>query len=334
MFPQYREIWRSLNERTSRSPALDPDFVEPLLDVFGRGSERLAVYGDPAAPLAMGLLTQRKPGVWETFQPHQAPVAPWLMDPGIALEPLLKELLRAVPSVGLLVGLTQQDPALAPRPDSSRYLRTLDYIQTARIPVHGSFESYWAARGKNLRSNLKKQRSRLIKEAVQAHLEILDSAEAVAAAIDDYGRLESSGWKSQAGTAVSSANSQGRFYGEALRRFAQHKRAIIFRYWLNGRVAAMDLCILHHGVLIILKTAYDESHAPYSPASLMREDAFRWIFARGDVRMIEFYGRLMEWHRKWADEIRTMYHVNYYRWQFLPALLQFMPGDIATPLGS
>jgi len=28
----------------------------------------------------------------------------------------------------------------------------------------------------------------------------------------------------------------------------------------------------------------------------------------------------MEWHTRWSDEVRTMYHVNYYRWPFLPGI--------------
>jgi hypothetical protein len=28
----------------------------------------------------------------------------------------------------------------------------------------------------------------------------------------------------------------------------------------------------------------------------------------------------MEWHLRWTDEVRTMYHVNYYRWPGLRRL--------------
>jgi hypothetical protein len=30
----------------------------------------------------------------------------------------------------------------------------------------------------------------------------------------------------------------------------------------------------------------------------------------------------MEWHLRWTDEVRTMYHVNYYRWPGLRRLHQ------------
>lgn len=330
---EYRDAWRDLNKRTLASPILDPDFIEPLLQYFARGTERLAVYGDPQHPQALGIVAPRRLGVWETFQPHQAPIAPWVMEPSLALEPLLLKLMQRLPGVTLLMGLTQQDPLLVPRPPTSQCLRTLDYIQTVRVPVDGDFDRYWSQRGKNLRHNLKRQNNRIAKEGVSAAFDVLDVPRDVVDSVTDYGRLESAGWKSDAGTAVSADNAQGQFYREMLGRFAQRGQAIVFRYRLNGRIAAMDLCIVQSGVLVILKTAYDESHAPFSPASLMREQAFRWIFARNDIQSIEFYGRLMEWHTKWADEIRTLHHVNLYRWPLLASLIHLIPSDFSAAAG-
>ncbi len=53
------------------------------------------------------------------------------------------------------------------------------------------------------------------------------------------------------------------------------------------------------------------------PAFLMREDAFRGLFAAGRIKRIEFFGKLMEWHTRWTDNARTLYHVNYFRWGWL-----------------
>lgn len=30
----------------------------------------------------------------------------------------------------------------------------------------------------------------------------------------------------------------------------------------------------------------------------------------------------MEWHTRWTEEMRTLYHVNYYRWPSLRAIGQ------------
>jgi hypothetical protein len=50
---------------------------------------------------------------------------------------------------------------------------------------------------------------------------------------------------------------------------------------------------------------------------LMRQEAFEQIFADGRFRRIEFYGKVMDWHTKWSDDIRTLFHVTCARWAAL-----------------
>jgi len=210
---------------------------------------------------------------------------------------------------------------LAPRPPDAGNAATLDYIDTARITLAGSFDEYWEARGKNLRANLKKQRARLAREGVAARLEIVRAPEDVAAAVADYGRLESTGWKGQQGTAVDAGNEQGRFYRAMLEEFCARGAGSIYRYWFDDRLVAMDLCVEDGEQIVILKTAYDETvPSSLSPALLMREEQVRQLFDERRLARIEFYGRVMEWHQRWTSEVRTLYHVNFYRWPALRRL--------------
>jgi hypothetical protein len=260
-------------------------------------------------------------GRWNTFQPAQAPVGFWLQHDGGSPERFIPGLLRALPGAALVLGITQCDPMLLPRPADSARARTLDYIDTARISLAPGFEAYWNARGKNLRSNLKKQRKRLQGEGCATRLQVSRAPHEMAAAVADYGMLETSGWKAAAGSAVSASDSQGRFYRAMLEAFARRGAARVYRYWIGERLAAMDLCIEGGGCVVVLKTAYDESlGGALSPALLMREEACRDIFDDGRFERIEFYGRVMEWHLRWTDEVRTMYHLNSYRWPVLARL--------------
>jgi CelD/BcsL family acetyltransferase involved in cellulose biosynthesis len=229
--------------------------------------------------------------------------------------------LLALPGPALVFGLTQCDPALLPRPSARGRLDTIDYIDTARITMQGGFSEFWAARGKNLRANLKKQRVKLDKEGVAVRLEVSRAADDMAAAVADYGRLESAGWKSRSGTAVHPDNAQGRFYRAMLEALCTRGAGSVYRYWIGERLAAMDLCVEDAGCVVVLKTTYDESAAQgLSPALLMREDASRTLFDAARLARIEFYGKVMEWHLRWTDEVRTMYHINCYRWQALRLL--------------
>jgi CelD/BcsL family acetyltransferase involved in cellulose biosynthesis len=210
---------------------------------------------------------------------------------------------------------------LAPRPADGGAVRTLDYIDTARITIRGTFEDYWATRGKNLRTNMKKQRSKLQKEGITPRMETVRAPEQVAEALADYGRLESAGWKAAGGTAIHPDNDQGRFYQAMLENFCRAGRGRILRYWFNERLVAVDLCIEGNGQLIILKTTYDESvSSQYSPAMLLCEEICQDLFSQQQFERLEFYGKVKEWHTRWTDEVRTMYHVNSYRWAALPQL--------------
>ncbi|QGZ40570.1 acetyltransferase (GNAT) family protein [Pseudoduganella flava] len=342
-FAGHAAAWRALNGATARSPLLEPEFVEPLLAEFGDPRGRLAVcQGSGGEVVAMGVLVPRGRGVWEVLQPSQAPVGMWLHRPHVPLDALLPGLTRKLPRLALMVGLTQRDPYLEPRPADGPALRTVDYIRTAHVPIQGSFDDYWNARGKNLRSNLKKQRARLQKEGVATRMQIDRLPEQMAAAVADYGRLESAGWKAQLGTAIHPDNAQGRFYTAMLEAFARRGQAAVYRYWFDAQLVAMDLCIEGGGALIVLKTTYDETvPASLSPTLLMREECCQRLFDEKQYERLEFYGKVMEWHTRWTDEIRTMYHVNHYRWPVLrqlhaaagerSALIQRLRGRFAAP---
>jgi hypothetical protein len=261
----------------------------------------------------MAVLSNKRPGVWETFQPSQLPLGACLWAGDVRVDELLGSLLAELPGVAGIIALTQQDPAICPRPEDAPRIRTLDYIETARVVVDGTFAEFWARRGKNLRHNVKRQHARLENEKRLVQLEVIDSAAEVPAAVEDYGRLESAGWKSAGGTAVDIDNAQGRFYEKVFRSFCSAGKGRIYRYRIDGKVVAMDLCIEDNGVVVVLKTAYDETVPNISPATLMRHEYFDRLFAEGTVGRIEFYGKVMEWHRRWTEDIRMLYHVNYYR---------------------
>lgn len=319
-FDSLSNAWQQLNRRGPNTPLLDADFIGSLIAEFASGRELIAFYGDEHQPAAAALLHSPRYGVWETFQPSQAPLGAWLTDRTIALEESVRSLARALPGYALVIGITQQDPELNPRPADSARLRALDYIRTARIAVAGRFEDYWSGRSKNLRHNMKRRRNRLAEQGTSTRLETVTSPAAIAQAIVDYGALESAGWKAGHGTAIAPDNPQGRFYTAMLNRFAHNGEARIYRYWFNAKPVAMELSLLRGDTLILLKSTYDESEATHAPALLMRQEIFQQVFDEGRVKKIEFYGRVLEWQTKWTDEFRILYHVNSYRWASLPPI--------------
>lgn len=319
-FTDYAAQWDTLVRARPGAPFLESAFLKPLLDVFGSGSERLCLLQDNGRLRAAAIMQRDRKVIWQTFQPSQLPLGAWITDGHVDLVTATASLLRQLPGMTLALGASQIDPRLQQRPEDGAALRTQDYIATAWVDVEGSFDDYWEARGKNLKQNTRKQRNKLQGEGIETRIECLTNAEQVGEAIATYGVLESAGWKGADGTAIAPDNAQGRFYRAMLENYCRQGRGRIYRYWFGDKVVAMDLCIHDDTVLVILKTAYDESYKSVSPSTLMRQDQFQQLFAEQKFRRIEFFGKVMEWHTRWTSQSRTIYHATTYRWAWLKAL--------------
>ena len=312
--------WDTLNRNGLDLPILDAAFFELLLRQFSSGKEFVAICRCPGQTLAAAIVEPVGYGRYQTYQPSQAPLGAWLKQKDLSSEKLLQTLARSMHRTCMVLSVTQQDPTFEGPPESTSHLRTMDYIKTARVDIRGDFDEYWSARGKNLRQNTRKQRNRLNREDTHIHMVTADDPSAVGTAVDEFGELESAGWKGREGTAVHATNAQGRFYRELMTSYAGRSEAVCFQFYYGEKLTAADLCLKRGGCLIVLKTAHDEEQRKTSPATLMREDIFRHIFASRDISRVEFYGRVMDWHTRWTDEVRTLYHLTYYRMAFLARL--------------
>lgn len=316
-FAEHASAWDALLRRGTDAPFLESHFLLPLLRHFGGGHELLAMHTCSGALSAATIVRPVGRGMWETFQPSQLPLGPWLTDGDADVAACLRSLMHTLPGLSLGLGATQLDPRFTPRPSESASIGTLDYISTSFVEVEGSFDAYWEARGKNLRQNCKKQRNKLNAEGVTTSIEVVTSEEHVAAAVCDYGILESAGWKAENGTAIHPDNPQGRFYREMLENFCRLGRGRIYRYRFGEQIVAMDMCIDNGPLVVILKTTYDERHRAVSPSTLMRQEEFESWWNEGKYKRIEFYGKTLEWHKRWTNSERTLYHATAYRWAYL-----------------
>lgn len=316
-FKAHMGAWQALNDRGPRTQLLDAEFVGLLLEVFGTGRELLAVSDG-----AMALLEPHGFAKWQTFQPSQAPIGAWVSDPAHGpSEESLRALVRKLPGLALACGVSQIDPDLVPRPEPTARLHTLDYIETSRITIDGTFDAYWAKRPQNMRANIRRRRRRLEEAGTAPRLVTITDPSAMAQAVAEYGAIESSGWKAGGGTAIAVDNAQGRFYTRMLESYARRGEATVYQCRYGDRLAASDLCIHRDGVIIVLKVTYDEALASSGPSFLLRHDQLQLLFGSGTFKRLEFYGKVRDWHTKLTDEIRRMYHITAYRWALVPRLV-------------
>lgn len=319
-FAEYASQWDALVQSRPGTPFLETAFLQPSIDTFGSGNELLCLLYSRNQLRAAVIMQKGRKGIWQTFQPSQLPLGAWISDGKVDLVSAFNELIGQLPRYTLGIGASQLDSRIQDRPDNGLKVRTQDYIQTAWVDVESSFEAYWEARGKNLKQNTRKQRNKLLAEGIEIRMECVTGAADVKKAIEDYGSLESTGWKAADGTAILSDNAQGQFYRKMLENFCALERGRIYRFWFGEKVVAMDLCIHDHAAIVILKTAYDESYKTISPSTLMRHDQFQLLFEEKKFPRIEFYGKVMEWHTRWSTQSRTIFHVTLYRWAWLKRL--------------
>ena len=317
-FDQYRQMWDAINRTQGNHILLDSTFVGLLIRHFSSNETLLGISANSNSP-GVVVVTRSRKGFWQTFQPSQAPLGLCVFSDGDNVQDRIQELMRSLPGYAVGFSVLQQDPDYTAfrSLDESEKAEVVDYIRTPRLTLEGNFPDYWKGRGKNLVHTLSRQRRRLAERGIQLELVVDRDPDQVSNCIQEYGQLEAVGWKGREGTAVTAGNHQALFYEELLKNFCSQGEAVIYRLLMNGKTIASDLCLQRDAKMMILKTAYDEGIQGISPGMLMHEEIFKALFCQGKIKVIEFYGRLRDWHTKWTNEVRTMFHVNFYRYDWL-----------------
>lgn len=303
--------WDRLNDKLfGKHPLLSSLFIDGLLRNFGDGKERLFVVKAGNDIAAMCILRPCNRLKWESFLPPQAQIAPTL----VADSALLASLVPSLPHGVLQLDLLSNDPAFGAVLDGDVSRRMmLNHALTMQISLEGTFAAYWGARSKQLQSNVKKREKRLAEDGIEARrLTIADPAQIVEA-VDRFATLEGSGWKGRNGTALGSTPAQHQFYRDLMRCAAACGNAYVAELWFDGTLAASRLLLKQSGMVVILKTSYDEQFAAYSPGRLQLRDVIEQAFEQHPGECIEFYTDADQNQLEWATAQRWIKHRTMYR---------------------
>jgi len=323
----HSEAWDRLNAARGALPFLDTDVLRLAFQSFRPQGVELLV-GQTAGQTQCMLLVKRAGfGRWQLYQPAQIPLGPLVAATNLSLDGIARSALKALPFSTLVLSFTQLDPRHWPPPQTESACVVKRYISTGWIDCAQDFDSYWTARSTNLRASVGKAQRRLEAEGRTLRMRVLTAPADMADAVARYGALETSGWKGRKGTAVAAGTPQGDFYRDWLQEAAAHGEARVYELLVSepGAAAAeqtiaADLCVVRGDALILLKIAYDEAFERYSPSTLLRREFMQDLLGNGRVRRVEFFGRLMDWHRRWTGEQRSLYHLTTFRWRWLAKL--------------
>lgn len=321
-FATYAGAWDQLNRRLfDDHPLLATSFVGPLIDHFADGRDLLAVHEHAGAADAMLLL---RPGRfrWSSFMPSQTQVAPCLVSDAAAIACLL----RALPPAVVALDLPCQDPLcsrLADAPASAIHERA-EAATTLTIDLSTDFDTYWSQRSRKLRQNLRRALRSIEASGADCRLQFFRGETELGAALQRYARIESSGWKGDAGTAIDLQAPQGRFYADMLGRCTGRGQAEIVELHIDGRIAASQMLLLNDNMMITLKTTHDESLAAHSPGNVLDYLLLEREFAERRVRAVEYYTNASSELLRWGTAHRTITHHRWYRSAWVRRLIDVL----------
>jgi CelD/BcsL family acetyltransferase involved in cellulose biosynthesis len=169
------------------------------------------------------------------------------------------------------------------------------------VDTVGDFEDYRRTMSHQWRE-LERRRRKLHREH-SVRYELVCSPDDLDRALARGLEVEASGWKGAAGTAIASSPDTLAFYRAVARGFHRTGRLKLSELWLDGRLVAFDLSLLHDGRLHLLKTGYDESARSLSPGLVLRRAVVERCFELG-LQAHELLGDDMPWKRLFATSER------------------------------
>jgi CelD/BcsL family acetyltransferase involved in cellulose biosynthesis len=171
------------------------------------------------------------------------------------------------------------------------------------LSLAGTWDSYFGGLSGKFRSNVRNRTTRL-QRLGGVELESVDDPSAIETALDDTFRLEASGWKQMAGTAINSDAAVHRFYT----LFAGKATA---RGWLRlqflsvgGLRIAASYSLVHANRLFLCKTGYDPAFETGSPFKVLTSLATQKAYAEG-LEEVDFLGDTEPWKREWTPTVRS-----------------------------
>ncbi|WP_137938911.1 GNAT family N-acetyltransferase [Chitinivorax sp. B] len=309
-FDRYQAQWDDWNRQLYNDhPMFSSRFIGYLLNHYGDEKTALVVH----RPSGGMFLTQpyRAQG-WASFLPSQLQASPIMLNATAYTAKM--HLFKALPGFPIFIDWLAQDPMFSPCPTEPNNIESRQLAATTMaITLHGNFEQYWQARPKKLRSNIKRYLHRIDGTGETISLRIHSMPAAMQTSLNCYSDLESKGWKGQAGTAITSGSQQWRFYLDVMQNNAERGEALVYELLLGNRVVASRLAICANGMLIMLKTTYDEQLKDLAVGRILLYTLLEHEFQQGRFQRIEFYTNATADQLEWATETRQIDHVTLYR---------------------
>jgi CelD/BcsL family acetyltransferase involved in cellulose biosynthesis len=171
------------------------------------------------------------------------------------------------------------------------------------VDTNGDVEAWRREKKSSWKARLARYRRKMDRDH-DANFEIVAAPDDLGAWLEEGFRLEGSGWKGEAGTAILSAPDTAAFYADVARRFHDRGELRLSRISLDGVGVAFSYCILKANRLYSLKTGYDESRRKLVPGLVLQLSIVERCFELG-IDAYELLGVTSDWKEKIATGSRS-----------------------------
>ncbi len=244
---------------------------------------------------------------------HSAVLRPLSREEEAASAVIAAALERRSSEVELLL-VPQQDPSLARLREAAgecslHFLAEPSYVSPI-VETSGEFEEWRKASNTSWKGRLARYRRKMERDH-DAALDIVVAPEGLDAWLADGFRIEASGWKGEAGTAIESSPDTAAFYRDIAGKFHRRDELRLSRIVLDGEMVAFSFCILGGGRLYSLKAGFDESHRKLVPGLVIQLSIVERCFELG-LDAYELLGETSDWKEKVSTASREHATVRIY----------------------
>ena len=309
--PELPVAWDRLALREP-SPFQTRAWLDAWWSARGRGERAIAclVAADGNLLAGAAFARSRLGGLTPTVDDHSGD---WDL---VAVDDRAKEALMSE-LAGLRATVVAMGPLRDPAPARNAFARAGRRTHTSPGPrspymrLGDSVDELVAARSSKFRAQLRRSR-RALERHGRLQLRTTIAGTTLERDLDVALRMEATGWKQRAGTAILSREDTTRLYREFARAASSQGWLRIHLLEVDGVPIAGDLACVIGDEAFLLKTGFDERFADSSPGLALREEVLRACIEEG-VQGYDFLGGPDPYKMRWTKDVRPRSFVRGFR---------------------
>ena len=180
-------------------------------------------------------------------------------------------------------------------------LRSVRQVPSPYVSLPLTFEALLSSLSRNARQQVRRNRRRL--ENAGGCFRTCTGDAQLEQDLSSFLRVEASGWKGRAGTAIASQRATNQLYRGFTREAAERNWLRLHLIEIDGNAIAGALVVAIGGEAFFLKIGYDQSYAHLAPGLSITAEMLRSAIAEG-LGAMNLLGPMDRYKERWTTELR------------------------------